>query len=158
MYFVLLVPSFFFLGGFYGICSNTYNNICSIFLIYYFYYVLFARRGKNRCPAEATYLIRLYKLDINKFSYRRYLLDVSFVTSVDISITAIVIFLFDKLIWQILFGLITIIPIIAISFTLLGKYYVKKQNKDNSKELEKEKRRNDRQDKLLKVFKKKGKK
>ena len=134
------------------------TTLVVFFLIYYFYYVLFARRGKNRCPAEATYLIRLYKLDINKFSYRRYLLDVSFVTSIDISITATVIFLFDKLIWQILFGLITIIPIIAISFTLLGKYYVKKQNKDNSKELEKEKRKNDRQDKLLKVFKKKGKK
>ena len=127
------------------------------FVGYYIYYVMFARRNK-KCPTEGTYLIRLYKLDINKFSYRKFLLHISLVTSIDLAITATVIYGFEKLIWQILFGLITIIPVVAISFILLGKYYQYKQTKDNSRELRKENRWIERQDKMLKVFKKKGKK
>ena len=46
----------------------------------------------------------------------------------------------------------------AISFIIVGKYYQYKQTKDNSRELRKENRWIERQDKMLKVFKKKGKK
>lgn len=115
-------------------------------LVYYFIYVRKARRT-GRCPAEGNYLIRLYGLDIEKFSYRRFLLLLSIVVSLDIAIVATVITVFDKLIWEILFGVITIIPVIAISFTLLGKYYQKKQLKDNSKELLKEEKWINRQEK-----------
>jgi len=124
---------------------------------YYIYYVMFARRGK-KCPTEGTYLIRLYKLDINKFSYKKFLLHISLLTSIDLAITATVIYGFEKLIWQILFGLITVIPVVAISFIIVGKYYQYKQTKDNSRELNRENRWIERQDKILKIFKKKGKK
>ena len=127
------------------------------FVGYYFYYVMFARRGK-RCPTEGTYLIRLYKLDINKFSYKKFLLHISLLTSIDLAITATVIYGFEKLIWQILFGLITVIPVVAISFIIVGKYYQYKQTKDNSRELNRENKWIERQDKILKIFKKKGKK
>ena len=127
------------------------------FVGYYFYYVMFARRGK-RCPTEGTYLIRLYKLDINKFSYKKFLLHISLLTSIDLAITATVIYGFEKLVWQILFGLITVIPVVAISFIIVGKYYQYKQTKDNSRELNRENKWIERQDKMLKVFKKKGKK
>ena len=127
------------------------------FVGYYIYYVMFARRGK-RCPTEGTYLIRLYKLDINKFSYKKFLLHISLLTSIDLAITATVIYGFEKLIWQILFGLITVIPVVAISFIIVGKYYQYKQTKDNSRELNRENRWIERQDKILKIFKKKGKK
>ena len=124
-----------------------------IYLIYFFYYILFCRR-EGKCPAEATYIIKLYKLDINKFSYRKFIRIISLVTSFDIAFAVTVVSYFDKIIWQILFGLIVIIPVIIISFMLVGKYYAKKQLKDNSKELKKEEKYLSRIDK----FKKKGKK
>ena len=118
-----------------------------LFLVYYFYFVEFARRSK-KCPVEATYLIRLYKLDIDKFSYRKFLFYVSIVTSMDIAIATTVISMFKELVWQILFGIIVIIPIIAISFIIIGKIYSKKQSKDNSKFLSifKRKKGNDKHD------------
>ncbi len=124
------------------------------FVGYYCYYVMFARRDK-KCPTEGTYLIRLYKLDINKFSYRKFMLHISLLTSIDIAIVATVIFGFKELIWQILFGLITVIPVVAISFIITGKYYQNKQLKDNSKEIDRENRIIERQDRLLNKFKKK---
>ena len=124
------------------------------FIGYYCYYVMFARRGKRR-PTEGTYLIRLYKLDINKFSYRKFMLHISLLTSIDIAIVATVIFGVKELIWQILFGLITVIPVVAISFIITGKYYQIKQTKDNSRELNKENRWIERQDKIFKKFKRK---
>ena len=136
----------------------TFIIIFLLFFIgYYFYYVLFARRNK-KCPVEGTYLIKLYKLNINKFSYRKFLFHITLATSIDLAITATIITIFDNLIWQILFGLITIIPVVAISFIIIGKFYQYKQSKDNTRELKREEKRNNRQDKFLKIFKKKGKK
>ena len=83
------------------------------------------------------------------------MLHISLLTSIDIAIVATVIFGFKELIWQILFGLITVIPVVAISFIITGKYYQNKQLKDNSKEIDRENRIIERQDKLLNKFKKK---
>ena len=73
----------------------------------------------------------------------------------DIAIATTVISMFKELVWQILFGIIVIIPIIAISFIIIGKIYSKKQSKDNSKELLREEKKNIRQDKFLSIFKRK---
>jgi len=128
-----------------------------IYLIYFFYYILVCKRDK-RCPAEATYMIRLYKLDINKFSYRKFIKIISLVTSFDIALAVTVVSYFDKIVWQILFGLVVIIPIIIISFMTVGKHYAKKQLKDNSKELKREEKYLNRLEKISSKFKKKGKK
>ena len=112
-------------------------------LIYCIYYVWFIRRTVRgeKVPSEANYLINLYKLDVNKFSYRKFIKIVGLVTSFDVALVATLVAVIDsRVIWQILFSLIIIIPIIAITFMLLGKFYQKKQTKDNSKELEKEKK------------------
>ena len=111
-------------------------------LIYLIYYVWFIRRTVRgeKVPTEANYLINLYKLDVNKFSYRKFIKIVGLVTSFDVALAATLVAIMDnRVIWQILFSLVIIIPIIAITFMLVGKFYQNKQNKDNTKELEKEK-------------------
>lgn len=111
-----------------------------VLCIYYFLFIRRTVRGE-KVPAEANYLINLYDLDVNLFSYRKFIKVVGLVTSFDVSLVATLVALIDsRIIWQVLFGVIGIIPIIAITFMLLGKYYKVKQNKDNSKELEKEKK------------------
>ncbi len=110
-----------------------------IYTIYYFWFIRRTVRGE-KVPSEANYLINLYNLDINKFSYRKFIKVVGLVTTFDVALVATLVAVIDsRVIWQILFSLIIIIPIIAITFMVLGKFYQRKQTKDNSKELEKEK-------------------
>lgn len=136
--------------------------IFSFILIYIIYYILFIRKARRgeKVPSEAQYLIALYKLDVNKFSYRRFIRMVGLVTSLDIAIVATIVTNVGGVIWQILFGFVAVIPIIGLSFMLLGKYYQKKQTQDNTKELEKEKKyleKLDKKKKKKKTSKKKGK-
>ena len=111
-----------------------------ILIIYYFLFVRRTVRGE-KVPSEANYLIKLYDLDVNLFSYRKFIKIVGLVTSFDVALVATLVAVVDsRLLWQILFGIIGVVPVIVISFMLLGRFYKKKQTKDNSKELEKEKK------------------
>ena len=116
--------------------------IFSFILIYIIYYILFIRKSRRgvKVPSEAQYLISLYKLDINKFSYRKFIILVGLITSLDVAIVATVFINVEGIIWQILFGFVAVIPVVVLSFIFIGKYYQSKQLKDNSKELEKEKK------------------
>ena len=110
-----------------------------ILTIYYFMFIRRTVRGE-KVPSEANYLIKLYDLDVNLFSYRKFIKVVGLVTSFDVALVATFVAVVDsRLLWQILFGIVGIVPVIIISFMLLGRFYKKKQTKDNSKELEKEK-------------------
>ena len=130
-----------------------------IYIIYYIFYMRKTIRGE-KVPSEAQFLITVYKLDVNKFSYRRFIKIVGLVTTLDIAVTATVVAKVEGVIWQILFGFVAVIPIVVLSFMLLGKYYQNKQEKDNKKELQKEKKYLDKIDKKKKKkeAKKKGKK
>ncbi len=124
-----------------------------IFMFYYFIYVRKGRKNKKK-PSEVSYLITYYKLDTNLFSYRKFLTVVGLVVSFDIAVVATFVPIIDGIVWQILFGFIIIIPVVVLSFILVGNYYKKKQTLDNSKELEKEKKR----DKKINIKKKGSKK
>ena len=135
--------------------------IFSFIFIYIIYYFIFIRRTKRgiKVPAEAQYLIALYKLDIDKFSYRKFIRIVGLVTSFDIAIVATIVAKVDGVIWQILFGFVAVVPVVVLTFMLLGKYYQNKQTKDNSKELAKEKKYlTKKKNKNKKSGKKKGQK
>ena len=110
-----------------------------IFLIYLFYYVLKAERGK-RVPIEAQYVINWKRLNTKLFNYRKFILTIALVTSFDMALVVTLLTLFKGIVWQILFGLVISLPVIIISFMIIGNYYSKKQLKDNSKELESEKK------------------
>ena len=132
----------------------------SFILIYIVYYLFFIRKTRRgiKIPAEAQYLISLYKLDVNLFSYHKFMKIVGLVTSLDIAIIATIVAKVDGIVWQILFGFVAVVPVIILSFLLLGKYYQRKQTQDNSKELAKEQKYLDKKDKKKKLVKKKGKK
>ena len=116
--------------------------IFSFILVYIIYYIFSIRkaRRKVKVPSEVQCLITLYKLDVNKFSYRKFTKVVGIVTSLDIALVATIVAKVDGVVWQILFGFVAVVPVVVLSFILLGKYYQKKQTKDNKKELEQEKK------------------
>ena len=78
------------------------------------------------------------------------------VTSFDIALVSTIVAKVDGIVWQILFGFVAVVPVIVLSFMLLGKYYKYKQTLDNSKELEMEKKWENKRKKTSK--KRKGKK
>lgn len=128
--------------------------IFSFVLIYIIYYVFCIRKTRRgvKVPSEVQCLISLYKLDVHKFSYRKFVYIVGLVTSFDIAIVASIVSKVEGMVWQILFGFVAVVPVVVLSFIFLGKYYQNKQLQDNSKELEKEKQY------LEKIDKKKKKK
>lgn len=133
-------------------------NFIFIYIIYYFVFIRRTKRG-IKVPAEAQYLISLYKLDVSKFSYRKFTHVVGLITSFDIALVATVVTKVNGIIFQILFGFVAVVPIVVLTFMLLGKYYQDKQLKDNSQELEKEKKYLDKKNKKKKKSsKKKGQK
>ena len=50
--------------------------IFGFIFVYIIYYFLFIRRSKRKekMPSEAQFLVNVYKLDIKKFSYRKFLM------------------------------------------------------------------------------------
>ena len=104
--------------------------ICYI-VIFILYYLLFVwkktRYNKNRVPVEYSYLISLYKIDRKDINYKKFLYQSTFINSFIISFTYIVITtLIDKLIWQVLSGVVIIVLLIIICYGLLARYYKKR--------------------------------
>jgi hypothetical protein len=134
----------------------------SFILIYIIYYYFFIRKTRRnvKVTTEAQYLISIYKLDVNLFSYRKFMQIVGLVTSIDIALVATIVAKVDGIVWQILFGFVAVVPVVVLSFMLLGKYYQNKQLKDNSKELASEQKylaKQSKKENKKKKAKKKGK-
>ncbi len=104
-----------------------------IFIVNYFLYVRKKKRlNKNKMPVELFYLISMYKLDIKKINYKKFLWIYSFVNTFIVStIYIIVVYLVEGFIWQLLIGMVLLILLIIICYGLLGRYYQKKEGIDN---------------------------
>ena len=128
--------------------------LAGFIFIYVIYYILFIRNARrdSKLNSEVQYLVKLYKLDIKKFSYYKFVRVVGLVSSFDIALVSVIVAFAKGIVWQLLFSVLIVFPVIIISFMILGNYYKKKQEKDNTKELEKE------EEYLKKVNKKKKKK
>lgn len=129
--------------------------IISFFIIYTIYYFLFIRKAtrNGKHSAEVDYLIKLYKIDITKFSYYKFVRVVGIISSIDIALVALMVMFINGFVFQLLFSILFLVPVVILSFMILGDYYKKKELKNNKKELEKERLREKKN-----VIKKKKKK
>ena len=99
-------------------------------------YILFVRKNKrfnkNKTPLELLYLVRVYDLDIKKIKYKKFVWIYSLINTFIISTVYIIItYLLDKLIMQIIIGVILLVLFIIICYGLLGRYYMKKEGRKN---------------------------
>ena len=104
-------------------------------LVFTLYFFIFVRKktkyDKNKVPVEFYYLVCLYKLDQEKINYKKFIYASAFINTFIIVTTYIIITkLLNKLIWQILIGVILIILLIIICYGLLGRYYQKRGKKN----------------------------
>lgn len=99
-------------------------------------YILFVRKNKkynkNKVPVELLYLVRVYNLDIKKIKYKKFIWIYSLINTFIISTVYILItYLLENLLLQIIIGIILLILLIIICYGLLGRYYIKKEGKEN---------------------------
>lgn len=84
------------------------------------------RRNSTKRPVEVTYLINKYHLDIKRIDYKKLLQCVSIVSSLDISLLVSIVLIFNNFIYQLLLIVLLVVPVILISYHVVGVYYVRK--------------------------------
>ena len=100
-----------------------------VYIIYLLHYVIPKKKkyDKNKVPIELIYLIRKYRLDMKKINFKRIMNQIGIVSAFDIAFTATFMFIFVKNIYlSIILGAVMIIPLIIITFNILGNIYKKK--------------------------------
>lgn len=101
------------------------------FLFVFIVYRLFLigkskRRNSKKKPIEVNYLVSKYNLDLKKVNYKSLLMVISIVSSLDISIIVTLVLLINNYLLELLVALVLVIPIILVSYSFVGKYYIKK--------------------------------
>lgn len=81
-----------------------------------------------KIPTEVEILILKYNIDISKINYKKLLKIVGMTCSIDIGLIITIISLFPtkNIYLQLLLGGVLIVPVILISYSILGKYFKKK--------------------------------
>ena len=105
-----------------------------VYLFYLFHYVIGKKKKYNpdKVPQELLYLIRKYKLDMKEINYKKVMNQIGLICAFDIAFTSTFMFMFVKKIYfSILIGAVMLVPLIIITFDLLGRYYLKKGRKEN---------------------------
>lgn len=79
-------------------------------------------------PAEVELFIYKYKVDLKKINFRGMLKLLGFVCSLDVAfiVTVITLLKTDNIYIQLGVGVLLVVPVILISFSLLGRYFKKK--------------------------------
>ena len=113
-----LIDLFWFIGTF-----------VIVYIFYLAYYVIGKRKKYNekKIPIELGYLVRKYRLDMKKINYKKIMNQIGLISAFDIAFTATFIMMFVKNIYlSIILGAVMIIPLIIITFNILGNIYKKK--------------------------------
>jgi len=104
--------------------------LMSFVVVYLVYQIFIIRKAKRRNstkrPVEVTYLINKYHLDIKRIDYKKLLQCVSIVSSLDISLLVSIVLIFNNFIYQLLLVVLLVVPVILISYHVVGVYYVRK--------------------------------
>jgi len=88
----------------------------------------------GKVPVEVDYLVSIYKIDIKKINYKRFLHLISLVASFDMALSVVIINPIKNIYLQILVGFFVLLPLIYLSYRLVGIYYKKKGMTNNDNE------------------------
>jgi hypothetical protein len=103
-----------------------------VFLGYYFLVVRKTKEfDKNSCPMEVTYIMKKYKLNIKKLNYHQLLKLIAIINAIIVALTCLIVALVDLLLLELLLGFFVLIPLIIISYDIVGKCYRKKGMTDD---------------------------
>ena len=110
--------------------GKVFIFIFSFIFVLVFYELFTIRKAKKKDakdkPIEVKYLINRYKVNLKKADYNQMLQITALVSSLDIAVIITVISFFERINIQILVAFIMVIPIILISYHVVGCVYRKK--------------------------------
>src|SRR5699024_4026582 len=98
-----------------------------VLLVYEIFIVRKAKKNKNKkYPMEVKYLINRYHLNMRKVDYPQLLQIIALVSSFDIAFIVSIVMIFDSYLGRILAILILVLPVILVSYYLVGMFYRKR--------------------------------
>lgn len=98
-----------------------------VYLFYLFTVILQTKRyDKFKKSNQVMYFVKKYKIDVNKLNMKKFTNILGLTNSLIISIAFTATYLVDNLILQLLIGLIILIPLIFIFYSLIGNYLKRK--------------------------------
>ena len=98
-----------------------------VFIIYKFLVTRkIKKRTKKNQPTEVDFLVKKYNIDLKKVDYNKLILLISITTSLDITIVVTIIAAVKSFLLAIILGLLLPVPLILISYHVIGFYYKKK--------------------------------
>lgn len=103
-----------------------------VFIIYELFVVRKEKKqDTNKKPVEIRYLEARYKLDMKKLNYKGLLNIVSLVSAFDIALIVTIIMIANSFVLELIFGCVLTLPIILVSYHIVGTIYQKKGMKKN---------------------------
>lgn len=94
-----------------------------VYLFYLFTVILQTKRyDKFKKSNQVMYFVKKYKIDVNKLNMKKFTNILGLANSLIISIAFTATYLVDNLILQLLIGLIILIPLIFIFYSIIGNY------------------------------------
>lgn len=110
-----------------------FTFIVSFMIIYIVYYLIILRRKegleKFKRGTQVEYFKKVYQLNIKKINIKEFARDLSLTNAFIMSAVITIIEFFDSLILKMLAGFIIIIPLMLLSYKILGEKYKKKEGK-----------------------------
>ena len=103
--------------------------IVAFLIVYLFncFTIMFQNKKYNKFKKsnQVMYFVNRYKLDVNKINIKKFIHIISFTNSLIIAIAFTATFLVENILLQLLIGLLVLIPLILIGYSLIGNYLKK---------------------------------
>ena len=101
-----------------------------VLIVYEIFIVNKAKKNREKLPVEIKYIIKKYKIDLDKINYNQLLQVMALVSSFDIALIAFVMSLIPNFGIELLVGVLLFVPVIILSYSLIGKRYRKKMKEN----------------------------
>lgn len=113
------------------IIIETIIIFIAVFLLNYFYFIRKNKKlKKDDMPLELIYLSGIYGINPKKIKFRSFQYAYSIINSFIITTTYLLItYLIKPMILKVILGIIILVLLIIISYGLLGRYYLYKEQK-----------------------------
>ena len=107
--------------------------IMCFLVIYTVYFLIIVNRKKGlekfKKSTQTEYFKKVYDIDFKKIDIKKFANSLAITNAFIMSLTITIIELFENVMIKLLVGFIIIIPLMLISYKILGKNYKKKEGK-----------------------------
>ena len=113
--------------------NYVYTFITCFVIIYIVYFLMVVNRKKGiekfKEGTQAEFFKKVYKLDFRKTNAKKFANALALTNALIMATTITIIELFESMILKLIVGFIIIIPLMLISYKILGETFKKKEGK-----------------------------